>query len=314
MASWSALFAPSQEGRTAIVTGANSGIGYHAAAGLAHAGARVVLACRSEDRGREAFDRLKAAKPRADVELRLLDLADLSSVRDFAAAAREELDEINLLVNNAGVMAIPRRETADGFEMQLGTNHLGHFALTGLLLPALLAADAPRVVTISSNAHKMGKIDFDDLQSARSYRRWRVYGQAKLANLLFALELQRRADATAAPLRSYAAHPGYAATNLQTQSGRMRGNRLDELVNVAANKVLAQTDEQGALPTLYAATMDIPGGSYVGPNGPLEMRGAPKVTTPACQARDERTAVRLWERSEELTGVTFDLAAEKAPA
>src|SRR3954447_24148276 len=170
MASWSSAFAPSQKGRTAIVTGANSGIGYHAAAGLAHAGARVVLACRSEDRGRDALRRLKAAKPHAEVELRLLDLADLASVRDFAQAASDELGEINLLVNNAGVMAIPRRETADGFEMQFGTNHLGHFALTGLLMPALLAADDPRVVTVSSNAHKMGRIDFDDLQHEGGYR------------------------------------------------------------------------------------------------------------------------------------------------
>jgi NAD(P)-dependent dehydrogenase (short-subunit alcohol dehydrogenase family) len=307
MASWSAAFAPSQAGRTAIVTGANSGIGYHAAAGLAHAGARVVLACRSEDRGREALARLKAAQPRADAELRLLDLADLGSVRDFAAAALEELGDVNLLVNNAGVMAIPRRETADGFEMQLGTNHLGHFALTGLLMPALLAAGDPRVVTVSSGAHKMGRIAFDDLQARRKYRRWRVYGQAKLANLLFALELQRRAEAASAPLRSLAAHPGYAATNLQTQSGRMRGNRLDELANVTLNKLVAQTDEQGALPTLYAATMDLPGGTYIGPNGPLEMRGAPTVVRPAAHARDEKTAARLWDVSEDLTGVTYDL-------
>ena len=312
MASWSAAFAPSQAGRTAIVTGANSGIGYHAALGLAHAGARVVLACRSEDRGREALDRLKAAKPRADAELRLIDLADLGSVRDFAEAARDELSEIHLLVNNAGVMAIPRRETADGFEMQFGTNHLGHFALTGLLLPSLLEADEPRVVTVSSNAHKMGRINFDDLQSEHGYRRWRVYSQAKLANLLFALELQRRADEAGAPLRSLAAHPGYAATNLQTQSGRMRGNRLDELVNVAANKVLAQSDEQGALPTLYAATMDLPGGTYVGPNGPFEMHGAPTVTKPSSNARDEKVAARLWEVSEDLTGVSFAFARPAA--
>jgi NAD(P)-dependent dehydrogenase (short-subunit alcohol dehydrogenase family) len=313
MASWSALFAPSQAGRTAIVTGANSGIGYHAAAGLAHTGAHVVLACRSEDRGRDALDRLKAAQPRADVELRLLDLADLDSVRDFAQAARDEYPELHLLVNNAGVMAIPRRETADGFEMQFGTNHLGHFALTGLLMPSLLAADDPRVVTVSSGAHRMGRIHFDDLQARRSYRRWRVYGQAKLANLLFALELKRRAEAAGTPLRSLAAHPGYAATNLQTQSGRMRGNRLDELANVALNKIVAQTDEQGALPTLYAATMDLPGGTYVGPNGPLELRGAPTVVQPASHARDEKTAARLWEVSEDLTGVKYEFAV-KAPA
>jgi NAD(P)-dependent dehydrogenase (short-subunit alcohol dehydrogenase family) len=236
-------------------------------------------------------------------------------VRDFAAAASEELGELHLLVNNAGVMAIPRRRTADGFEMQFGTNHLGHFALTGLLMPSLLAADDPRVVTVSSGAHKMGRIAFDDLQSERRYSRWRVYGQAKLANLMFALELQRRADAAGAPLRSLAAHPGYAATNLQTQSGRMRGNRLDELANVTLNKLVAQSDEQGALPTLYAATMDLPGGTYIGPNGPLEMRGSPTVVKPASHARDTKTAARLWDVSEDLTGVTYEFAtAAAAPA
>jgi NAD(P)-dependent dehydrogenase (short-subunit alcohol dehydrogenase family) len=291
---------PDQAGRRAVVTGANSGIGFHTALELARKGARVVVAARSRERGEAAVARMEG-----DVELRLLDLADLASVREFAASFDEPLD---LLVNNAGVMALPERRTADGFEMQFGTNHLGHFALTGLLLPRLLASEDPRVVTVSSFMHKTGKIDFDDLQGERDYQRWGQYSQSKLANLLFALELQRRADAAEADLLSVAAHPGYAATNLQYAGPEMEGSRLRKLVMRIGNTVMAQSDANGALPTLYAATQDIPGGAYAGPGGFREQRGAPTLVGMTKDAADPDTARRLWEASEELTGVKFEFA------
>ena len=247
--------------------------------------------------------RIKVEAPGAAVELRTLDLADLASVRAFAANLETDPD---LLVNNAGVMAIPRRTTADGFEMQLGTNHLGHFALTGLLLPALLRRPEPRVVTLSSGAHRTGRIAFDDLQGERRYRRWGAYSQSKLANLLFAFELQRRAEAAGAPLRSVAAHPGYAATNLQ--SARLEDGVvawLEAQGMRVGNLVVAQSDAAGALPTLYAATMDLPGGAYVGPDGIGESRGHPRLVGASKAATSLETARRLWEVSEELTGVRY---------
>jgi NAD(P)-dependent dehydrogenase (short-subunit alcohol dehydrogenase family) len=315
MPAWTAAEIPDQSGRTAVVTGANSGLGFNVALELARRGARVVLACRDVDRAEESANRVRAQAPAAEVAIERLDLAELGSVRAAAAALDARLPEgLDLLVNNAGVMALPHRTTADGFEMQLGTNHLGHFALTGLLLGALRRRPEPRVVTVSSGAHRMGHIAFDDLQSERRYRRWRAYGQSKLANLLFAFELQRRADAAGLPLRSLAAHPGYAATNLQTRAGRMTGNRVDELANRLLNAVVAQSDAQGALPLLYAATADLPGGSYVGPDGPFELRGHPKLVGASGAARDTEAARRLWAASEELTGVHFDLAPAAAAA
>ena len=297
---WGREDIPDQTGRFAVVTGANSGIGFHAALELARKGARVVVAARSRERGEAAVARMEGA-----VELRLLDLADLSSVRAFADSIDEPLD---LLVNNAGVMALPECKTADGFEMQFGTNHLGHFALTGLLLPRLLAADEPRVVTVSSFMHKVGKIDFDDLQGERDYQRWGQYSQSKLANLLFALELQRRSDAAGANLLSVAAHPGYAATNLQYAGPDMEGSRLRKLVMRIGNTVMAQSEANGALPTLYAATQDLPGGAYAGPGGFREQRGSPTLVGMTRDASDPETARRLWEVSEELTGVRFEFA------
>jgi NAD(P)-dependent dehydrogenase (short-subunit alcohol dehydrogenase family) len=308
---WTLDDLPDQTGRTFVVTGANSGLGFQTSLALARRGAHVVITSRSRDRGRKAEERLRAEVADATVTLQALDLADLDSVRAFADDPGT--DTIDVLVNNAGVMALPRRETKQGFELQLGTNHLGHFALTGLLLPRLLAGDEPRVVTLSSNAHKMGRVNFDDLQGKRRYFRWTAYGQAKLANLLFTLELQRRADAAGAALLSVAAHPGYAATNLQYQSSQLTGNPLDRLVNTVLNKTIAQSDAQGALPTLYAATMpDLPGGAYVGPDGPGEFRGHPKLTMPNDRARDPDAARRLWEVSEELTGVRYDFAGVRA--
>ncbi|TDD81589.1 oxidoreductase, partial [Actinomadura rubrisoli] len=244
---WTADDIPDLRGRRAIVTGANSGIGYHTALQLARHGASVVLACRSAERGQAAFDRMKTAAPAADLTLGALDLADLASVRAFAARHGE--DPLAILVNNAGVMALPRRTTADGFEMQFGTNHLGHFALTGLLLPALRAAPSARVVTVTSGAAWAGRLRFDDLQGERRYRKWAAYGQAKLANLLFTKELARRAP----DLASVAAHPGYAATNLQVAGPRMQGSALLER-GAALTNLVAQPAASGALPSLYAAT------------------------------------------------------------
>jgi NAD(P)-dependent dehydrogenase (short-subunit alcohol dehydrogenase family) len=298
MSSWTPAEMPDQSGRTFVVTGANSGIGLAAARELAASGARVVLAVRDTAKGEAA-----AAGLSGNPEVRALDLADLASVRAFA----EGLDRnIDVLVNNAGVMATPNRTTADGFELQLGTNHLGHFALTGLLLARI----QDRVLTISSGAHRMGRINFDDLQSERSYRRWPAYGQSKLANLLFMYELQRRLDAAGSPLRSVAAHPGWAATNLQFHTESIQ-DRIMGLVN----RIFAQSDEQGAWPTLYAATTpDLPGGSYVGPDGFLEQRGNPKRVGSSAAARDENTARRLWEVSEELTGVRYEFGVAAGTA
>jgi NAD(P)-dependent dehydrogenase (short-subunit alcohol dehydrogenase family) len=307
--SWKAADMASQDGRFAVVTGANSGLGFHTALELARAGARVVLAVRSRERGEEALERIRDEVPDGDAEVRELDLADLASVRAFAAAVDEPLD---LLVNNAGVMALPQRKTADGFEMQFGTNHLGHFALTGLLLPRLLSAERPRVVTVSSGAHRIGHIDFSDLQGERDYQRWRAYGQSKLANLLFALELQRRSDAADAALLSVAAHPGYAATNLQYAGPEMEGSRLKKLLMRVGNVVIAQSDARGALPILYAATEDVPGGAYAGPSGFREARGSPKLVGMTKEAADPDVARRLWQVSEELTGVRYDFATAAA--
>ena len=287
---WTADDLPKMDGRTVVVTGANSGIGLAAARELGRAGAHVVLAVRDVEKGERA-----AAGIPGDREVRRLDLADLASVRAFAEGWSGELD---VLVNNAGVMAVPEGRTADGFELQLGTNHLGHFALTVLLLPAI----TDRVVTVSSGAHRAGRIDLDDLNwERRRYRRWRAYGQSKLANLLFTVELDRRLTEAGSPVRALAAHPGWAATNLQGRSGNPV---LDGAMRVS-NRFFAQSDEMGALPTLYAVVEDLPGGTYVGPDGRGEQRGHPTVVGRSSAAQDADVARRLWERSEELTGVHF---------
>ncbi|HUE25340.1 MAG TPA: oxidoreductase [Solirubrobacteraceae bacterium] len=298
---WTERDVPDQSGRLAVVTGANSGLGLATATGLARARAKVVLACRDEVKGAAAGGRICSAVPAADVHVARLDLGDLGSVRSFA----ENLgfDRVDLLINNAGVMAPPRTLTKDGFESQFGTNHLGHFALTGLLLPRLQAAPEPRVVTVSSTLHRRGKIDFDDLQGERRYNPWDAYGQSKLANLMFCFELQRRAVAAGSPLTSMAAHPGYAATNLQSAVPHPFYARV---FMALGNRLLAQSAEMGALPTLYAATVpDLPGGSYIGPDGRGEQRGYPRIVTAAGKAYDEDSWRRLWEVSEALTGVHY---------
>jgi NAD(P)-dependent dehydrogenase (short-subunit alcohol dehydrogenase family) len=309
---WSHADVPDQSGRVVVVTGANSGIGLEAAKSLASAGAHLVLACRDAAKAEAAAGELRARHPRASLELLALDLASLASVRDFARAFAERHARLDVLVNNAGVMAIPRRTTADGFEMQLGTNHLGHFALTGLLLPRLLAAREPRVVTVSSTAHRAGRMRWDDLHGERRYQRWLHYGQSKLANLLFSYELDRRARAAGLPLVAAACHPGYSATNLQFVGARMDGSRVWEAIMKWANGVFSQPADMGALPTLYAATAQgVRGGDYYGPDRMFETWGHPTKVGSSARSRDAESARRLWELSEALTGVRYEAFATR---
>ncbi len=304
MAKWTAQDIPQLGGRTAVVTGASSGIGEEAALALAGKGARVVLAVRNDEKGNATRDRIKRRYPAADVEVALADMADLASVRAFATRLSERLPQVDILLNNAGLGMQPvRAVTKDGFERQFGTNHLGHFALTGLLMPALLRAPAPRVVAISSIAHRNGKIAFDDLQGEKSYSGGRAYSQSKLSNLLFALELDRRARAVSSRLISVAAHPGVSST------GFMEATSMPGYQVAVANFVVGlagQSAAAGALPGLYAATMpDVKGGQYWGPDSLLEIRGTPAPGRISASARDRDTATRLWRVSEELTGVHY---------
>ncbi|WP_129336378.1 oxidoreductase [Cellulomonas endophytica] len=300
---WSAADIPSLDGQRALVTGANSGLGLRTAVALAAHGAEVVLACRDRARGRAAQERVLAETGRA-AGLVDLDLADLRSVEALAQGWGDA--PLHLLVANAGVMAVPRGTTRDGFERQLGTNHLGHFALVGRLLPALRQAPFARVVVVSSNAHRFGRVRLDDLMfQRRRYSPWRAYGQSKLANLLFVRELDRRLRAHGDPVVAVAAHPGFASSNLS--AGFTAG--LPPVVASGYRWLqgrLEQSDEAGALPSLYAATMpDVPGGALYGPDGRFEQRGAPTRVHPSARAQDDATARGLWERSERLTGVTY---------
>ncbi|MEZ3117617.1 SDR family NAD(P)-dependent oxidoreductase [Halobaculum sp. MBLA0147] len=354
MTRWTAADVPPLDGAVVVVTGANSGLGYEGTAVFADAGATVVMACRSTERGERAAREIAAdhadvrvvdgetstAGDRTDevsdgassdesttdhaaggrLDVRECDLASLDSVAAFAEAVRADYDGVDVLCNNAGLMAIPRRETEDGFEMQLGVNHFGHFALTARLFPALVAAgeadggvgpagvgDGPaRVVTQSSGAHEQGQMDFEDLHWERGdYSKWGAYGRSKLANLLFAYELDRRLSDADLPVRSVACHPGYAATNLQLRTGeasRIPGAKLGMKL---ANAVLGQDAATGALPMVYAAVADVAGGAYVGPDGFANMRGYPTVQQSNAASRDETDARRLWEISLEATGVSF---------
>lgn len=294
MSRWTVADIPDQTGRTAVVTGSNTGLGYETATALAARGARVVLAVRNLDKGQAAADLIARAHPGADVKLQKLDLGSLDSVRAAAANLRAEHDQIDLLINNAGVMMAPRSTTADGFELQFGTNHLGHFALTGLLLDRLLSTPLSRIVTVSSLGHRMGRIRFGDLQSERHYSRAGAYGQAKLANLLFTYELQRRIEDT--DTIAVAAHPGGSSSELS--------RHLPGAVQMAF-RTLEQSTEMGALPTLRAATdPTVMGGDYYGPGGFLEMHGHPEVVESNRRSHDLEAARRLWAVSEELTGVS----------
>jgi len=306
---WTEADMPTLTGRSAIVTGANSGLGLETARALAEHQASVTLAVRNQHKGEEAVAYIRRTAPDADLRIGLLDLTDLASVRAFADIwSAENPDGLDLLINNAGVMAIPQRATAEGFEMQFGTNHLGHFALTGLLMPALIASPRSRVVTVSSQAHRMGRMNFDDLNAKRKYRSWGAYGQSKLANLLFTKELQRRVDQLGIPLIAVSAHPGFASTNLQSAGASMRGRSWQANLTERVSGAIAQSAQMGALPTLFAATAPgVPGDSYIGPDGFGEQRGYPTFVGRSSAAQNESDARRLWQMSEELTGVIYPI-------
>lgn len=298
---------PNLNGKIAIVTGANSGLGYETSRFLAQKGARVIMTCRNTAKGEAAKQAILATLPQAQLTVQALDLASLASVRQFATAFCANYDQLDILCNNAGVMMLPYQTTADGFEMQFGTNHLGHFALTGLLLKPLFRAPQARVVNVSSMAHHSGKINFEDLQGQKSYDRWGAYAQSKLANLLFTYELQRRFAQTAIGPISLAAHPGYSATNLFATGGLDRSVFLVQGVALV-NRFMAQTPAMGALPTLYAAAMpQAQGGDYYGPGGFMEMWGYPKKVASNAASHEVAVAKRLWEVSVELTGVDYAL-------
>lgn len=308
MKDWTADEMPSQAGKLALVTGANSGIGYHTALELARKGATVILACRNPKKGEDALKRLKTALPGAKAELVELDVSSLKSVRAFAAAFAARGAALDLLINNAGIMApLTRKTSADGLEIQMATNHLGHFLLTSLLLPSLRRAPAPRVITVASIAHRRGRMNFDDLQSERSYSPFASYAQTKLANLLFAFELQRRADKAGVKLASIAAHPGVARTSIiENGLGGGRKTFLTRLIGLFSS-LYTHSEEQGALPTLYAATMpDAAPGGYYGPDGFREMTGFPVRVDCMPQAKDPAAAARFWDVSEKLTGAKFE--------
>ncbi|MEU4683309.1 oxidoreductase [Streptomyces xinghaiensis] len=322
MRRWSVSDIPDQSGRTAVVTGANSGLGLVTARELARHGAEVVLACRDETRGRAAGARIAEEVPGARVRLAALDLADLASVREFAGAflgggrsggpgsggpGPRGTARLDLLINNAGVMALPYRRTANGFETQFGVNHLGHFALTGLLLPALLATPGARVVTVSSAMHLLpGAGDPGDPSGEEPYRRWMAYARSKSANLLFTHELSRRLRRAGSDVVAAAAHPGYAATNLQTAGPRMEGRRGTERLMGLGGRLLAQPAAAGALPSLYAATApDVRPDGFYGPGRTVPPRGGPAPARRAARTLDDAASERLWQRSEELTGVRY---------
>jgi NAD(P)-dependent dehydrogenase (short-subunit alcohol dehydrogenase family) len=294
---WTHADIPDQSGKTAIVTGANTGIGYETARALAKKGADLILACRSQEKGEAAVQRIAAEQPRGRVEFTPLDLADLDSIRTFAGRLARQSERLHLLVNNAGVMMCPETKTRQGFELQFGVNHLGHFALTNLLLSPLRATPKARVVTVSSMAHRSGKMAFDDLHFAnRGYNPRAAYTQSKLANLLFTFELQRKFEAAGADTIAVAAHPGWTSTDLQRHTWWIR----------MLNPIFGMSSETGALPTLRAATApDVKGGEYYGPGGFLEMRGHPGRVGTTGEARSLDDAARLWAVSEELTGIRF---------
>lgn len=296
---------PDLSGKTIVVTGANSGIGHEAARMFARKGGDVILACRSRERGEAAVQRIRTETPLAKLEFLPLDLSSLRSVHEFAARVLQVRPRLDALVNNAGLMAIPRRLTEDGFEMQLGVNHFGHFALTGLLLPRLLATTGARVINVSSMASAIGHMDFDDLDGARRYRKWPAYAQSKLANLLFTFELARRLADKRADVCSIACHPGYAATNLQFVGPQMEDSFAGKLLMQLGNSLIAQSAEAGALPTVYAAVDPAArSGDFIGPSGPL-WRGAPRPMKARRNAYDRAAMQRLWQISVERTSVDY---------
>ncbi len=309
--SWTEASIPDLSGKTMVVTGANSGLGFETTGLLAGRGAHIVMGCRTKDKAEAAMSRLRADQAGASVEFVPLDLADLASVRAFADTVASSHDKLHALINNAGVMALPRTETADGFEMQIGTNHFGHFALTGALMPVLLETPGARVVTVSSLMHKVGSMRFDDLHGKRSYDKWRAYAQSKLANLLFCYELDRRLRVAEADVLSVAAHPGYSATNLQSVGPRMAGSKLAERFYDFTNKLVAQPARMGAMPSVFAAVGEsVSGGGLYGPQGLGQVRGYPERVESNRASHDEISAQRLWSMSVEATGESFSMLDE----
>ncbi|MDT2019613.1 oxidoreductase [Methylocella sp. CPCC 101449] len=307
MSKWTEQAIPDQSGRTVLVTGANSGLGFVTSLELARKGAHVLMTARDPAKGEDALARIRVAVPNASIELRRLDLADLDQVKSFARQLIDDKVPLDVLINNAGVMMPPRTLTGQGFELQFGVNHLAHFALTGLLLETLAKRQESRVVTVSSDLHRRGHIHFDDLDGAKTYGRIAFYAQSKFANVLFALELDRRLRAARLPVRSLLAHPGYAATNLQTSGP----TGLLNLFMRIGNRFMAQSMEMGALPQLYAATApQAESGQFIGPDGRNEMKGYPTVVQPIASARDPEVAAKLWTLSERLTGVKPSFATE----
>ncbi len=293
---WTAESIPDQTGRVVIITGANSGIGYETACALAKKGATVIMACRNQQKGEAAAQQIRNENPKGAVEVMQLDLGDLDSVRAFAHEFKQQRDRLDLLINNAGIMHPPFGETKQGFETQFGVNHLGHFALTGLLLDLTMRTPQARIVTVSSGAHRFGRMDFDDLNAEKGYRANAAYGRSKLANLLFTYELQRKLEAAGSEAIAVAAHPGWTATNLQQNSGLIQ----------FLNRFFAQTPEMGALPTLRAATaLDVQGADYYGPSERMEMVGYPKKVQSNDRSHDAAVAAKLWTVSEEMTGVPY---------
>ena len=302
---WSEEQVPDLSGKVVVVTGANSGIGFDASREFARKGAKVVLACRSQERGQKAVEEIRESLPEAEVELRLLDLADLESVEAFSEGFLEDMGQLDILCNNAGLMALPRCETRQGFEMQFGVNHLGHFALTGRLMPLISETPGARVVTVSSNAHKFGLIRFEDLNWKKRYSKWEAYGQSKLANLLFAFELQRRLKLHGVDAISVGCHPGLTHTELARKGPEMEGSAVMTKLSTFFTEKLGMSSLEGALPTLFAAVEDLQGGEYVGPNGIAEVKGRPEVTEPTKRALNEDDAHRLWQLSETMTDVYY---------
>jgi NAD(P)-dependent dehydrogenase (short-subunit alcohol dehydrogenase family) len=304
--SWGAGSVPDLGDKTVLVTGANSGIGFHAASVFAQRGAQVLLGCRDARKADEAMARIRAETPSARISFLELNLADLASVRRAALQVCDSTAQLDILCNNAGVMAVPRTVTVDGFELQFAVNHLGHFALTGLVLEKLLAAPAARIVNVASTAHRIGHIRFDDLDGASHYNKWGAYAQSKLANLLFTFELQRRLAQRGSRAIAVACHPGYANTQLQGVGPAMENSKFGVWFFAFANKFVAQSAHKGAWPTLYAATSpDVHGGDYIGPAGPAELYGPPKKVRANVAAYDESTAQQLWQVSIERTGVSY---------
>ncbi|MCK4879019.1 MAG: SDR family NAD(P)-dependent oxidoreductase [Bacteroidales bacterium] len=303
---WTIEHIPQQAGRIAIVTGANSGLGYNTTRALAVKGARVIMACRNLEKGEMARLNILAEGVAVEPEVWHLDLASLESVKQFAQKFTESGDRLDLLINNAGLMAIPYHRTEDGFEMQFGVNHLGHFALTARLWPLLSKTEGSRVVQVSSLAHYWGKIRFEDIHWEKGYKKWSAYGMSKLANLLFVRELALRLAGTDRDVTVAAAHPGYADTELQAKGSRMKGSWLGAGSFNLANRLMAQTAEMGALPLLYAATaIDVEQGAFYGPGGWLKMHGWPVLDSPSQKLVTGEVAGKLWDVSESLTGIEF---------